>query len=261
MMYDEFIQDILDKRGRFIVDKDIYKERHHIIMRSLGGTNNESNLIDLIGSEHYEAHKLLALENPDCKEAQIAWWMMSHNKDSNNREYEVSAEDWAKSRERWIKCFSGENHPNYKKPMSQEQKDKISKTRKERGVAVGEKNYFYGKKFCGENNYWYHKHLPEEARKKMSDVKKEYFKTHDGINKGKHMSEESKQKLSNSLKGKMSRGKHNNAKMVICDNIVYDCIMDCADTYGVNPKTMQNWLRSNKIPYKFQDLGLSYYIK
>lgn len=76
MTYNEFIQNILDTRGRFIENYDGVKERHHIKMRSLGGTNDEDNLIDLIDSEHYEAHKLLALENPDCKEAQYAWWMM-----------------------------------------------------------------------------------------------------------------------------------------------------------------------------------------
>jgi len=259
MTYNEFIQNILDTRGRFIENYDGVKERHHIKMRSLGGTNDEDNLIDLIDSEHYEAHKLLALENPDCKEAQYAWWMMSHNADANGREYEVSAEDWEKSREMWIKSFSGENHPNYGKPMSEEQKQKISKTRKERGVAAGENNYFYGKRFCGDQNYWYGKEFPSEMRKKMSDAKKEYFKTHNGINKGKHMPEESKKKLSNSLKGKMAGSKHPLAKKVICEGNVYGCVVDCANYYGINPKRMQGWLRKNNIPKEFQTLGLAYY--
>ena len=259
MTYAEFIKGIIDERGRFGVPEGEYKERHHILPKCLGGTNDKDNLIDLIASEHYEAHKLLALENPDCKEAQYAWWMMSHNADANGREYEVSAEDWEKSREMWIKSFSGENHPNYGKPMSEEQKQKISKTRKERGVAAGENNYFYGKRFCGEQNYWYGKELPSEMRKKMSDAKKEYFKTHNGINKGKHMSEESKKKLSNSLNGKMAGSKHPLAKKVICEGNVYGCVVDCANYYGINPKRMQGWLRKNNIPKEFQTLGLAYY--
>ena len=185
--------------------------------------------------------------------------MMSHNADANGREYEVSAEDWEKSREMWIKLFSGENHPNYGKPMSEEQKQKISKTRKERGVAAGENNYFYGKRFCGDQNYWYGKEFPSEMRKKMSDAKKEYFKTHNGINKGKHMSEESKKKLSNSLNGKMAGSKHPLAKKVICEGNVYGCVVDCANYYGINPKRMQGWLRKNNIPKEFQTLGLAYY--
>lgn len=261
MTYAEFIQNILDTRGRFIDNYDGVKERHHIMMKSLGGANDENNLIDLIGSEHYEAHKLLALENPNCREAQIAWWMMSHNADANGREYEVSAEDWESARLAWVRSFSGKNNPNFGKPMSDEQKAKISQTRKERGLSAGENNYFYGKRFCGEQNYWYGKEFPPEMRKKMSDAKKEYFKTHDGINKGKHMSAKSKAKLSNSLKGKMAGGKHRLAIPVVCEGVVYEYIGACADHYGVKRKTMQRWLKENAIPQKWRDLGLAYYKK
>lgn len=259
MNYNDFIGAILESRGRFLDNYEGVKERHHIIMKSVGGSDDESNLIDLIGSEHYEAHKLLALENPECREAQIAWWMMSHNKDANGRAYEVSAEDWELSRKLWIKAFSGENNPNFEKPMSDAQKEKISKTRKEKGLSKGDKNYFYGKRFCGEANYWYGKTLPADARAKMSAAKKEYFKTHDGINKGKMPSKETREKISNALKGKMGGGKHPKARMVICDGVVYDYIGACAEHYGVNSKTMGYWLRTGKIPYEWSKLGLSYY--
>ena len=62
--YDEFIQNILNTRGRFACE-DEYYERHHIVPRCLGGNNDESNLIDLYAREHFIAHKLLALENPE----------------------------------------------------------------------------------------------------------------------------------------------------------------------------------------------------
>ena len=38
---------------------DAYYERHHIIMKSMGGTNDESNLIYLTAREHFLAHWLL----------------------------------------------------------------------------------------------------------------------------------------------------------------------------------------------------------
>ena len=38
---------------------DVYTEKHHIIPRSLGGTNDESNLITLSGRQHYIAHWML----------------------------------------------------------------------------------------------------------------------------------------------------------------------------------------------------------
>lgn len=65
MTYNEFIQDILDTRGRFGIPKGEYKERHHIIPQCMAGTDDEDNLIDLYAKEHFIAHKLLVEENPD----------------------------------------------------------------------------------------------------------------------------------------------------------------------------------------------------
>lgn len=52
------------------------KERHHIVMRSLGGTDEESNLVDLTPREHFIAHVLLAKISP-CKETIFAFNRMS----------------------------------------------------------------------------------------------------------------------------------------------------------------------------------------
>lgn len=37
----------------------------------------KSNLIDLFDREHFEAYRLLALENPSVKGLIYAWWCMS----------------------------------------------------------------------------------------------------------------------------------------------------------------------------------------
>ena len=58
MTYKEFIDNILETRGRFGCEG--YKERHHIIPKCMGGTNDETNLIDLYAREHFDAHKMLA---------------------------------------------------------------------------------------------------------------------------------------------------------------------------------------------------------
>ena len=44
----EFIEDILNNRGRFNIPNGEYKERHHIIPKCLGGNNTKDNLIDLL---------------------------------------------------------------------------------------------------------------------------------------------------------------------------------------------------------------------
>lgn len=46
--YSCYINNILASRGRFIEDRNTYKERHHIIPKCCNGTNEESNLIDLL---------------------------------------------------------------------------------------------------------------------------------------------------------------------------------------------------------------------
>lgn len=45
-----------------------------------GCTNDEDNLIDLFAREHYEAHRLLVLENPNNHKLAYAWSMMARAK-------------------------------------------------------------------------------------------------------------------------------------------------------------------------------------
>jgi len=65
--YQDFIDGIIISRGRFGLPRDTYKERHHIIPKCMGGTNEESNLIDLTAREHFDAHKLLYEEQKDTE--------------------------------------------------------------------------------------------------------------------------------------------------------------------------------------------------
>lgn len=73
--YNSYIQRILGYRNN-IKDNGEYQEKHHIIPKCLGGSNDEDNLIFLYPQEHYYAHKLLALENPNNQKLQYAWWNM-----------------------------------------------------------------------------------------------------------------------------------------------------------------------------------------
>lgn len=44
---------------------DVYVERHHIVPRCMGGTDETSNLVKLTPEEHYVAHQLLVKMNPE----------------------------------------------------------------------------------------------------------------------------------------------------------------------------------------------------
>lgn len=90
--YEEFIKNILNTRGRFACGNK-YHERHHILPRCMNGTDDEDNLIDLFAREHFEAHRLLALENPDNNKLVFAWNMMSVKGRAKNR-YNLTAEEY-----------------------------------------------------------------------------------------------------------------------------------------------------------------------
>lgn len=153
MTYQNFIQNIIDTRGRFACNG--YKERHHIIPKSMGGSNDENNLIDLYAQEHFIAHKLLALENPDERKLVYAWWRMSHKRAKNNKvEIEVTADDYALSRELFV------NHMKHR-IVTKETRKKLS------DINRGKNNAMYGK--CGEQNPCYGRKHTQEERQRMKN--------------------------------------------------------------------------------------------
>jgi hypothetical protein len=100
-------------------------------------------------------------------------------------------------KQRMSEARKGEKNYNYGKHLSDEQKSKISKTRIERGVAVGENNPMYG---VSLPSYWKGKHLPEETRRKISEAM---------IGKPGHaVTEETKEKIHTTLTGKQRSESH-----------------------------------------------------
>lgn len=237
--YEEFIQNILDTRGRFNCG-DEYHECHHIVPRCLDGTDDEENLIDLFAKEHFEAHRLLALENPNNDGLVYAWHMMSVMNNNNQRNYEITAEEYEEARIAHSKMcslrMSGENNPMYGKTsamygkhQSEETKRKLSEARK------GENNPMYGK--SGEMAPNYGKQWSDETRAK-------FIAANSGENHwmyGKHHSEETKEKMSKARKDK---------KPVICitTGIVYESISEASRKTGINCASILNCCKGK---YKF----------
>lgn len=157
--------------------------------------------------------------------------------------------------------YNIENGGNSIGRVSVETKQKL------REINMGESNPMYGKrgKMCpnygrkasektrrkisenhanlkGENHPMYGKCHAEESKKKISEG-----------NSGKIRSSERKKQMSESFMG----GKNPKAKRVVCEGVIYDCIKDCAEHYGVKYDTMKCWLNgTNKMPQAFADKGL-----
>lgn len=93
---------------------------------------------------------------------------------------------------------SGSNNPNFGKPMSEEQKAKISLTLT--GLLVGEKNPFFGKKHTEETRRLISEQQRGQKRKPCSEEKKRKISE---AQKGRTKSEEMKQRIRETCKGRI----------------------------------------------------------
>ena len=104
-----------------------YLEKHHIIPKSDGGSNENDNLVYLTAKEHFIAHKLLYVIEPTNYNRMMSFLMMSNRFNTK----------WGNTYEEAKIAFS-ENH-HYKsekirmimaKPKTEEHKQKISAAHK-----------------------------------------------------------------------------------------------------------------------------------
>lgn len=80
-----------------------YYELHHIIPKSLGGTNDKSNLVLLTPEEHYTAHYYLWKFTDTPQMAQAFWFMCIHNGSK------ISKEEFSELRKQ-AALISAKNH-------------------------------------------------------------------------------------------------------------------------------------------------------
>lgn len=122
-----------------------YTENHHIIPKSLGGSNKKDNLVALTAREHFVCHRLLPkMVVGEARHKMLAAQMrMAVNRNNlqqrvipNSRTFSIIREEWATEHSKWMTGkFSGDKNPNYGNIMSQESKNKISL--KKLGIAQG----------------------------------------------------------------------------------------------------------------------------
>ena len=289
MTYKEFISNILQTRGRFNYGEE-YHERHHILPKCIGGTDDKENLIDLFAREHYIAHKLLALENPDSQGLQYAWWMMAHgviNKEQNR--YICTELEYEEARKNIHEKCSGINAYWYGRTMPIETRNKMSEARKNIVFSEETKKKMSESK-QGDKHPMYGKHHTEEARHKMSEKRKGCIPWNTGIpadedtkelllfyaklpktqehknniskaNKGKSKSKQHKAKLSAAKKGKYTKSDSPHAKKIFCEGMIFGSIVECAEYYGLKSSSnIGSFLNGKKkTPQKWRDRHLSFY--
>jgi len=136
MNYKRVYNNIIEKRKNNPLDETEYGELHHIIPRSLGGTDESDNLIRLSAREHFICHALLA---EMYEEGSNEWYRMNHafmymkcssinhgdNRYFNSRLYELKRKDFSKV---MSELNGGENNPFFGKTHTEEAKQQIRNT-------------------------------------------------------------------------------------------------------------------------------------
>lgn len=132
MNYKEHYNKLIETRKDRILDENEYYEKHHIVPKSLGGSNDKENLVYLTAREHFVAHQLLYKMSSNTNERikmVNAWNRMrfgnkSQNKKITSRQFELVRKTFAKE---WSKKMSGKNHPCWGVRPPKEVREKVSK--------------------------------------------------------------------------------------------------------------------------------------
>lgn len=77
MNYEKIYNNLINNAKIRIIDENKYYEKHHIIPKSLDGSDKQENIIQLTLREHYFAHELLCFIYPNSKELSNALWIMT----------------------------------------------------------------------------------------------------------------------------------------------------------------------------------------
>jgi fructose-specific phosphotransferase system component IIB len=135
MNYQKVYQSLIDNRKTNPLPLDQYGEIHHIIPRSMGGSNDKDNLIRLTAREHYVAHHLLWKIHKTSKMAH-AWFMMLRC-DPNQKRFFTARQHEAATlahKDALRKSMKGADNHFFGKSHTEETKKKLSELNKGKSI-------------------------------------------------------------------------------------------------------------------------------
>ena len=175
-----------------------YYEDHHIILKSMGGTNNKDNRILLTAREHYIAHYLLWKIYRN-NQTSLAFFYMCN--DGNKTGIRISSRIYEEIRIECAKISSKTLKDQWNDP---EQREKLSiansvKNKGRKHTDESRKNMSEAHKGILQSQESINKRIVKMTGQKRSDETKKLLSK---INKGKKFSDEFKSKLSEAAKNR-----------------------------------------------------------
>lgn len=252
----------INSRIRLNKSRNISKDQghdHHIFPVSWGGSNDDYNIIRLTFKEHVIAHHILYYTNDPSMIA--AFYSMCNIARQSDIRYNLTANQYQELQERMypIKCVNSKKNmsdPKIRQKISKKLKgrfvdEKASNKRAIINIDTGEifptaktASVYYGWRKAAVTDGVWSKHL-------VHGYHFEYLDEYQANNnqptwakqvsprfKGKKHSEQSKQKISETLKAQ-NRTPHNKKKILnVTTGEVYDSMCDVADKLGLNRTTL-----------------------
>jgi hypothetical protein len=167
--YQIWYQNITDRaRSRTL---EGYVERHHVIPRSLGGSDDPGNLVSLTAREHFICHWLLTkIYTGEARHKMINAMYIMRAEGPYQKRYEskITSRVYNTLREEYSKYISNLNKGRVQ-PLEENIKQKAAQTGRIRAPFSDEWRANMSKSKQGENNNRYGAVLLDSTRKKIGD--------------------------------------------------------------------------------------------
>jgi hypothetical protein len=192
--YTKWYNEIILRAQARTLSSDLYREKHHIVPRSLGGSNQASNLVILTAREHFLCHWLLTkmTSGQDQQKMAYACKRMMHSAGEKQYRYKVNSKLYEqlkislnqilKNREftdLWITPLKksakrrADAEGAEEKAIRRDNMIRVNKSRKgeKRPWQSGANNHFFGVRMCGADNPFFNKKHSETTLSKLRKPK------------------------------------------------------------------------------------------
>jgi len=188
MDYKKVHDKIIERAKARTLPLDQYREKHHIVPRCMGGTDELDNLVELTAREHYVVHQLLVKMYPN--ESGLVWAARYMTYDSNGERINNRLYEWLKTK--YSKVVSKQNKEKWKdseykermvmgikkKWQDEEYREKMSKMHSEYNKEKWKDPEYRKKMLEASKDYWADPENRKQASKRVSGKKNGCYGTH-----------------------------------------------------------------------------------